>query len=161
MILEPPSHVDRNGGARLGLVFSLTLLSIIFLTSGVSAQEIRSGWTLVDSGTDSNLLASETHDGEIWAFGDSGVMIRSVDEGRTWEQADKLTDRDLTASDSNFGTLAVAGDGGSIIVMIEGTWGDFSQPDLFDEMRSAGGVGHTSLTAIPCRMHRIPSSLRS
>jgi len=148
VILEPPSHVDRNGGARLGLVFSLTLLSIIFLTSGVSAQEIRSGWTLVDSGTDSNLLVSETHDGEIWAFGDSGVMIRSVDEGRTWEQADKLTDRDLTASDSNFGTLAVAGDGGSIIVMIEGTWGDFSQPDLFDEISDIALTGNKSLVLL-------------
>ena len=148
MISESPPNVDREVPLRLGLVFVMAIFSVIFLVSGAAAQEIRSGWIAADSGTVSDLMSSETHGEEIWAFGDNGVMIRSVDGGQSWEKVDKITNHDLTTSDSNFGTLAVAGMSGTVLLMLGETWGDFSQPSLFDEISDIALTGNKSFVLL-------------
>ena len=148
MLLGAPPRVESKGNLSVGFSYFLAIFTVVFFLSGVSAQEIRSGWNLVGSSTDSDLLASEYHDGEFWVFGENGIMLRSVDEGVTWQQAEKLADDDLTASDSNFGTMAVAGNSGSIHIMFEDGWRDFSQPDLIDEISDIALTSNNSLVLL-------------
>ena len=70
---------------------------------------------MVDSGTESDLLTAEFHEGEFWAFGTDGVMISSIDGGVTWSESGILVNQDLTSSDSNFGSIAVAGNDGTVL----------------------------------------------
>ena len=121
------------------LVFAIIVL--FFSAGGSSAQEVRSGWEIVDSSTDSDLLTAEFHEGEYWAFGRGGAMIRSLDGGYSWSESGISVNHDLTASDSNFGSMAVAGNGGTVLLMKDGVWMDISRPDILD-----GGVTDIALT---------------
>jgi len=129
------------------LLFSMTVFALIFSISEVSAQEVRSGWEVVDSGTDSDLLSAEVHESEIWAFGNGGVMIRSSDDGVTWDGVSSLTSQDLIASDSNFGAMVVAGKDGKILLLNDGIWNDLSF-DLIDDITDISLTNNNSLVVI-------------
>ena len=133
------SILRRSGRGEVILVFAIIVL--FFSAGGSSAQEVRSGWEIVDSSTDSDLLTAEFHEGEYWAFGRGGAMIRSLDGGDSWSESGISVNHDLTASDSNFGSMAVAGNGGTVLLMKDGVWMDISRPDIFD-----GGVTDIALT---------------
>ena len=126
---------------RAEMIVALAIVALFVSIGETSAQEVRSGWEAVDSGTESDLLTAEFHEGEFWAFGNGGVMISSIDGGVTWSESGISVNQDLTSSDSNFGSIAVAGDDGTVIMMKEGVWIDISRPEILD-----GGVSDIALT---------------
>ena len=101
-------------GSNIFLPIALFLLLISF--SGVLAQEVRSGWELVDGGSDANLNTAEAINNEIWAFGDGGVMLRSLDEGITWE-ASSAGSHEWSHSDSGYDSILIATDEGVAIIL--------------------------------------------
>ena len=73
------SEASLWSGLRASVVqiylIAFVLIALLFSFGEVSAQEVRSGWEVVDSGTEENLYTAEYLDGEIWAFGSGGTMI--------------------------------------------------------------------------------------
>tara|TARA_B100001123_G_scaffold418949_1_gene523540 strand:+ start:2524 stop:4869 length:2346 start_codon:yes stop_codon:yes gene_type:complete len=121
------NHGWARGASRsIGLVSTAVLLILILSIGETSAQEVRSGWEEVESGTQADLLTAEVHDGEIWAFGTSGIIVRSNDSGVSWSESVSTTNHDLAASDSNFGAMVIAGDDGTVLLLNEGVWTDLS-----------------------------------
>jgi len=108
-----------------------SLLVLLTLISPVQAVDYRSSWNVVESGTEADLLTAEVY-GEygIWAFGKEGVMVKSSDNGSTWELADSPTSSDLHYSDSAHGALVVAAADGLVLIKQEigGGWLDISIP---------------------------------
>ena len=83
--------------------FSIALISLLVLSIPANAQEYRSGWDIIDSGTPEDLYSVESQGNEIWVFGENGIMIMSFDGGLTWELGESLTSSDLTISSSGYG----------------------------------------------------------
>ena len=133
---------------RVILLFvSIVLFSLIFSISEVSAQEVRSGWEVVESGTVSDLLSAEVHENDIWAFGTGGIMIISSDDGLTWSGVVSTTSQNLTASDSNFGAMVVAGNNGTVLLLNEGIWTDLST-NLIGDITDIALTGNNSFVVI-------------
>ena len=122
----------RKAGSGVDLLIPFILACLLFSFGEAAAQEVRSGWEVVDSGTEENLYTAEYLEGEIWVFGSGGTMIRSIDEGRTWSESGISLDRDLSASDSNYDSIIVAGSSGTVLLMNEGSWVDLSSEQLGD-----------------------------
>ena len=59
---------SRKGKRSVDLLIVFLLVSLLFSFGEVSAQEVRSGWEVADSGTEENLYTAEYLEGEIWAF---------------------------------------------------------------------------------------------
>ncbi|RZP08783.1 MAG: hypothetical protein EVA35_03655, partial [Candidatus Poseidoniales archaeon] len=97
-----------------------SLLVLLALISPVQAVGYRSSWNVVESGTEADLLTAEAY-GEhgIWAFGKDGVMVKSSDNGSTWELTDSPTSSDLLYSDSAHGALVVAAADGLVLIKQE------------------------------------------
>ena len=148
MTSEGDSGSNRTTSRGVGWIVTIVLLMLILSIGWTNAQEVRSGWEIVDSGTQADLLTAEVHEGEIWAFGTGGTMIRSNDSGITWFESESATIHDLTTSDSNFGAMVVAGKGGAILWMNEGVWADLSRPDLFEEITDIALTGNKSFVVI-------------
>jgi ABC-type amino acid transport system permease subunit/photosystem II stability/assembly factor-like uncharacterized protein len=121
-----------RGPRRAELIVALAIVALFVSIGETSAQEVRSGWEVVDSGTESDLLTAEFHEGEFWAFGSGGVIISSIDGGVTWSESGISVNQDLTSSDSNFGSMAVAGNDGTVLLMKDGMWTDVSTSLLGD-----------------------------
>ncbi len=102
---------------------------------------------MVDSGTESDLLTAEFHEGEFWAFGTGGIMISSIDGGGTWSESGISVNQDLTSSDSNFGSMAVSGNDGTILLMRDGVWTDVST-SLFGDITDIALTGNSSFVVI-------------
>ena len=147
MVPEASTQRLRGGSMRAEMIVALAIVALFVSIGETSAQEVRSGWEAVDSGTESDLLTAEFHEGEFWAFGNGGVMISSIDGGVTWSESGISVNRDLTSSDSNFGSIAVAGDDGTVIMMKEGVWIDISRPEILDGgVSDIAPVSYTHLT---------------
>ena len=138
---------SRKGKRSVDLLIVFVLVSLLFSFGEVSAQEVRSGWEVADSGTEENLYTAEYLEGEIWAFGSGGTMIRSIDEGRTWSESGISVSQDLTASDSSYGSIIVAGKSGTVLLMNEGVWIDLSSNQLGD-IKDIALTGNGSFVAI-------------
>ena len=115
------SEASYGGGRRFSrsvkLLLPISLFLLIISFSGASAQEVRSGWELVDGGTDSDLQTAEAINGEIWAFGDGGISLRSLDGGSTW-LADVVTEGyNWSHSDSGHDSILIATDDGVTIIL--------------------------------------------
>ena len=132
---------------RKDLIAALAIVALFVSISGASAQEVRSGWAMADSGTESDLLTAEFHEGEFWAFGTGGIMISSIDGGVTWSESGISVNQDLTSSDSNFGSLAVSGNDGAILLMRDGVWTDVST-SLFGDITDIALTGNSSFVVI-------------
>ena len=104
-----------KGKRSADLLIAFVLVALLFSFGEVSAQEVRSGWEVVDSGTEENLYTAEYLEGEIWAFGSGGTMIRSIDDGRTWSESGISVSQDLTSSDESYESMIVAGNSLSLI----------------------------------------------
>ena len=131
--LQFESHIarSRNETQRARWFVSVSLLALFLASGTASGQSYVSGWDNIQSGTDADLFTAEVHEGTIWAFGASGVMVSSSDEGLTWKQVESPTTSDLIDSDSAFGSLVVAGDGGIVLLKkdIDAPWQDVSVSD--------------------------------
>ena len=108
--------------------FSIALAILLVLSVPANAQEYRSGWDIVDSGTLADLYSVESEGSEVWAFGENGAMISSNDGGLTWEAGESLTSSDLTISDSGYGSFLAASEDGTILIKSgnEIIWSDIS-----------------------------------
>ena len=136
-----------KGKRSADLLIAFVLIALLFSFGEVSAQEVRSGWEVVDSGTEENLYTAEYLDGEIWAFGSGGTMIRSIDEGRTWSESGISVSQDLTSSDSSYKSIIVAGNSGTVLLMNEGVWIDISS-DQFGDIKDVALTGNDSFVVI-------------
>ena len=103
-------------------------MSLLVLSIPANAQEYRSGWDIIDSGTPEDLYSVESQGNEIWAFGENGIMIMSFDGGLTWELGESLTSSDLTISSSGYGSFLTASSDGTILVKStnDSTWSDIT-----------------------------------
>jgi len=136
-----------TGKRSADLLIPLVLIALLFSFGEVSAQEVRSGWEVVDSGTEENLYTAEYLGGEIWVFGSGGTMIRSIDEGRTWSESGLSVSHDLTSSDSSYESIIVAGNSGTVLLMKEGLWVDISS-DIFGDIKDVALTANDSFVVI-------------
>ena len=135
------------GKRSADLLIPLVLIALLFSFGEVSAQEVRSGWEVVDSGTEENLYTAEYLGGEIWVFGSGGTMIRSIDEGRTWSESGLSVSHDLTSSDSSYESIIVTGNSGTVLLMKEGIWVDISS-DIFGDIKDVALTANDSFVVI-------------
>jgi len=147
MVTEASTERFMGWPKRKDLIATLAIVALFVSISGASAQEVRSGWAMVDSGTESDLLTAEFHEGEFWAFGTGGIMISSIDGGGTWSESGISVNQDLTSSDSNFGSMAVSGNDGTILLMRDGVWTDVST-SLFGDITDIALTGNSSFVVI-------------
>ena len=127
---------------------------ILLLTSVNPSQatEFESSWEIVESGTSEDLLTAAEFEGEIWAFGTAGVMLRSGDNGASWTVYDSPTTSDILNSASGFGSLLISGDSGLVLLRESenDSWIDISLP----EEDSVNGISLTgSDTAVAVGNH--------
>tara|TARA_B100000700_G_scaffold121550_2_gene136435 strand:- start:1567 stop:3945 length:2379 start_codon:yes stop_codon:yes gene_type:complete len=147
MTSEASTQRFMRGPRRAELIVALAIIALFVSIGETSAQEVRSGWEVVDSGTESDLLTAEFHEGEFWAFGTGGIMISSIDGGGTWSESGISVSQDLTSSDSNFGSMAVAGNGGTVLLMKDGMWTDAST-SLLGDITDIALTGNSSFVVI-------------
>ena len=83
-----------RGSRHAELIVVFAIFALFVSAGGSSAQEVRSGWEVVDSGIEGDLNTAEALDGEMWAFGSEGVMIRSIDEGKIFTNCCRNKGRD-------------------------------------------------------------------
>ena len=136
----------RTKSQRIQWALAVSCLALLLTSGAASGQSYRSGWDVVESGTEADLLTAEVHEGAIWAFGAGGVMVSSSDGGLTWVVAESPTSSDLTDSDSAFGALVVAGEGGIVLLKRDANspWEDVSVPGEW----GVSGVALTSSEAL-------------
>ena len=99
--------------------FALVLFSFFLVSIPAVAQEYRSGWDTVESGTNNDLFSVEATEDEIWAFGEDGIVLGSQDGGLSWSPANVITSSDLSMSDSGFGSILAASSDGTVIIKFE------------------------------------------
>ncbi len=119
---------DAPSKGRIYGYFVLALFSFLLVSTTAVAQEYRSGWDVVESGTNNDLFSVEATEDEIWAFGEDGVVLGSQDGGLSWSHANVITSSDLSMSDSGFGSILAASTDGTVIIKLESTsqWADIS-----------------------------------
>ena len=127
---------------------------ILLLTSVNPSQatEFESSWEIVESGTSEDLLTAAEFEGEVWAFGTAGVMLRSGDNGASWTVYESPTTSDILNSASGFGSLLISGDSGLVLLRESesDSWIDISLP----EEDSVNGISLTgSDTAVAVGNH--------
>ena len=122
------SQGDAQSNSYIYRYFVIVLLSILLVSMPVGAQEYRSGWDKVESGTNNDLLSVEATEDEIWAFGEGGVVLGSLDGGLSWSFANVITSSELSMSDSGFGSILAASSDGTVIIKYESAhqWADIS-----------------------------------
>ena len=122
------SQGDAQSKSYIYRYFVIVLLSILLVPMPVGAQEYRSGWDKVESGTNNDLLSVEATEDEIWAFGEGGVVLGSLDGGLSWNFANVITSSELSMSDSGFGSILAASSDGTVIIKYESAhqWADIS-----------------------------------
>ena len=147
MVSEAYLRSGRSVKSSADLLIVFFLFTLLFSLTEVSAQEVRSGWEVVDSGTEESLNTAEYLDGEMWAFGSGGTMIRSIDEGRTWSESGISVSQDLTSSDESYESMIVAGNSGTVLLMNGGVWFDVSSSQMGDIIDIAL-TGNDSFVAI-------------
>ena len=147
MATEDAQYSLRVRSLRLTIALSVGLILLLFPIGDASAQEIRSGWEVVDSGTESDLMSAEYFEGNLWAFGTDGTIVMSSDDGGTWEIHATLTSEDLTSSDSIDGdSMVVAGKNGTVLLMKSGSWSDLTAE--IGDIADIALTGPDSLVAI-------------
>jgi ABC-type amino acid transport system permease subunit/photosystem II stability/assembly factor-like uncharacterized protein len=131
-----------------GWLACIAMLFLILATGSSHAQEVRSGWEFVESGTESDLLTGEGINGEIWIFGKDGAMGRSLDGGITWdfEPLPSLEEHSWTSSDSGFGSIVVASDDGVVFILEDIGDGVKILNDCILEIPSQVSINAISLT---------------
>ncbi|MGB1559404.1 MAG: ABC transporter permease subunit [Candidatus Thalassarchaeaceae archaeon] len=147
MVSEAYLRNGRSVKSSADLLIVFFLFTLLFSLTEVSAQEVRSGWEVVDSGTEESLNTAEYLDGEMWAFGSGGTMIRSIDEGRTWSESGISVSQDLTSSDESYESMIVAGNRGTVLLMNGGVWFDVSSSQMGD-ITDIALTGNDSFVAI-------------
>jgi photosystem II stability/assembly factor-like uncharacterized protein len=109
----------RSAPARFLASFLVPLAVVIFMGAGDSSSV---SWTVQTSGLDTNLRgvsAARLHAPEsvaVWASGSNGVILRSVDRGKTWKQlhvagGETLDFRSIEAFDARTAYVMSSGEG--------------------------------------------------
>ena len=63
MTSEASTQRFMRGPRRAELIVALAIIALFVSIGEISAQEVRSGWEVADSGTESDLLTAEFHEG--------------------------------------------------------------------------------------------------
>ena len=141
-------NVSSEG--RIYGYFVLVLFSFLLVSLPAVAQEYRSGWDTVESGTNNDLFSVEATGDEIWAFGEDGIILGSQDGGLSWSPADVITSSDLSMSDSGFGSILAASSGGTVIIKFESAsqWADISFDVGEESIRGVSLIRNDSAVAV-------------
>ena len=101
-------------------IIASTIFNFSFLIFNCFSQQ--PGWEKVPSGTTTELNSIFFYDYEVgFACGNSGMVIKSIDSGKTWETLQTPVTYDLNdLYVFNDSTLCVVGDSGTIIFSVEG-----------------------------------------
>jgi len=101
-------------------IIALLILHYLFLIFNCFAQQL--GWEIIPSGTSVELNSIHFYDYETgYACGNSGVVVKSVDSGKTWQSVQTPVTNDLNdLFVFNDSTLCVVGDSATIIFSLEG-----------------------------------------
>ncbi|MFZ0085942.1 MAG: hypothetical protein WAK78_11685 [Candidatus Acidiferrales bacterium] len=112
-----------RGVRYLPVRFIALILVVLLATILVPARgNTSSRWSVLTSGIDTNLRGVSaayfhgTKDAAVWASGSNGVVLRSVDRGRTWKQlhvagGDMLDFRSIWAFDAMTAYVMSSGEG--------------------------------------------------
>lgn len=114
----------QNRLERVSIPRCLSLLPLLLLLFARPIKSL-SWWTIQTSGRDSNLRGVSVRRAGggakkdrfvIWASGSNGVILRSADDGKTWEQfsvagGGELDFRDIEAFDSDLAYVMSSGEG--------------------------------------------------
>ena len=130
--------------------FVLVLFSFLLVSIPAVAQEYRSGWDTVESGTNNDLFSVEATEDEIWAFGEDGIVLGSQDGGLSWSPASVITSSDLSMSDSGFGSILAASSDGTVIIKFESAsqWTDISFDVGEENIRGVSLIRNDSAIAV-------------
>ena len=130
--------------------FVLVLFSFLLVSIPAVAQEYRSGWDTVESGTNNDLFSVEATEDEIWAFGEDGIVLGSQDGGLSWSPASVITSSDLSMSDSGFGSILAASSDGTVIIKFESAsqWADISFDVGEENIRGVSLIRNDSAIAV-------------
>ena len=111
--LNSSSHAATAEGRYTPFMRSLVLSATLLFSLGASAQ-----WQLQDSHTTADLRGIHgIGNGIAWASGTNGTVLRTVDEGKTWQPctippgADKLDFRGIQAFDADTAIVMSSGKG--------------------------------------------------
>ncbi len=134
------------------------LVIIFILISHSTLFPQISGWSKINSGTTLNLNAVNSLFGNIFAVGDSGIILKSTDVGQTWETIQSLTTVNLNdVSIQNDNSVLVVGDEGLILLSIDqGTTWQFISSGVTEDLLSvdvydgSGIIGGNSGTVLWC-----------
>ena len=101
--------------------FSQTLVILFAAICALAADSAPQPWAVLTSGVDTNLrgLSVKCEKNKacvVWASGSNGVVLRSIDDGKSWKQLTvpdgrDLDFRDVEAFDANTAYLMSSGDG--------------------------------------------------
>ncbi len=114
---------DDERGARAGADVSglmrtppfafAAVLGAVLLAVTTVAQQAGPRWTLQESGVTARLRGiSAVNDNIVWASGNHGTIVRTIDGGKTWQtvtpppETQKLDFRDIDAFDAEIGLRA-------------------------------------------------------
>ncbi len=151
-----PVQVADTEAALLGVSMAGDRGLIVGQEGLVLRSDDRQSWERVDSGTDARLLNVALHsDGRAFIVGAFGLLLRSTDHGRSWEQLTLTFDDYIDEKgyephlyDVLFGAdgrVFVAGEFGMIIASSDGgdTWVGINRGEesVFDMHLTPGGNG--------------------
>jgi len=144
------SQRNAPSEGRIYGYFILVLFSVLLVSIPAVAQEYRSGWDTVESGTNNDLFSVEATGDEIWAFGEDGIVLGSQDGGLSWSPANVITSSDLSMSDSGFGSILAAGSDGTVIIKFESAsqWTDISFDVGEENIRGVSLIRNDSAIAV-------------
>ena len=146
-------RVTRSPRPRAPLVSRAIIIAMLMvfvaLVSPSQARDFESSWVVVESGTSEDLLTAVDFENQVWAFGTGGVMLKSSDNGVTWESVESPTGYDIHHSDSGFGSLVVADDSGLFLLKqnLESEWLDISLPEV-SQVNGISLIGDQSVVAV-------------
>lgn len=116
-VLAPPAQAGPIAGAAAP-VQTLAAAPVQTVASGAASGGWRApSWTLVDTGTQSHLRGLSPVSAEVaWLSGYQGLVLRTVNGGRSWSDASpagasNLQFRDIAASDAKHAVAMAAGSG--------------------------------------------------
>ena len=140
---------SKNSIKSFLIVFSIFI--ILITSTQVQAQNsIESGWEIVNSDVENDIVNVISTEGEIvWAFGRNGLIMNSNDKGLTWSINNQITNENLTSSDYLNGNLVVVGDNGKVIQLTEDNgWKDISIPGILTNLKGVAVTSEDSIFVI-------------
>src|SRR5215216_5826961 len=104
--------------------FVVSLAAVILTTLSAQATRGQQGWSrlqTIKQGGKGAVINAVYYDGDdIWVVGAAGLVARSYDDGRTFQEVDSGADGGLNDVYVRGGRIWIVGDGGTILKSTDG-----------------------------------------